>query len=174
MLHRADWRGSGTTFVAGNLDDVSVGLGDTARNGTDAYLGDELDGDLGLWVHLVEVEDQLTQILDGVDIVMRRWGDQGHTWLTVSHSGDVLTDFGSRQLSTLAGLGSLGDLDFDLPGIVEVLSGDTESSGCDLLDGRACGVSISQSVEMRESERLAVGLDVIDGKEPLKVLTTLS
>lgn len=174
MLHRADWRGSGTTFVAGNLDDVSVCLGDTACNGTDAYLGDELDGDLGLWVDLVEVEDQLTQILDGVDIVMRRWGDQGYTWLTVSHSGDVLTDFGAWQLSTFAGLGSLGDLDFDLPGIVEVLSGDTESSGCDLLDGRACGVSILQPIQMRESERLAVGLDVIDGKEPLEVLTTLS
>ena len=158
MLHRADWRGSGTTFVAGNLDDVSVSLGDTACNGTDAYLGDELDGDLGLWVDLVEVEDQLTQILDGVDIVMRRWGDQGYTWLTVSHSGDVLADFGSWQLSTFAGLGSLGDLDFDLPGIVEVLG----------------GVSILQPIQMRESERLAVGLDVIDGKEPLEVLTTLS
>ena len=174
MLHRANWRGSGTTFVPRNLDHIGVGLGDTTRNCTDAYLGDELHGNLGLWVDLVEIEDELTEVLDGVDIVVRRWGDKGHSWLAVSHSGDVLADFGSWQLTTLAGLGSLGDLDFDLPGIVEVLSGDSEPSGCDLLDGRACGVSIFQSVEMWESKRLAVGLHVIDGKEPLEVLTTLS
>lgn len=120
--------------MARNLDDVCICLGDSTSNCSDAYLGNELDGNLGLWVDFVEVEDQLTQIFDGIDIVVRRWRDQSDSWLTVSHSGDVFTDLGSWQLSTFARLGTLGNLDFDLLGIVEILSGDAESSGCDLLD----------------------------------------
>ena len=54
------------------LDDVGVGLGDAGRDGPDADLGDELDGDAGVGVDGVEVVDELREVLDGVDVVVGR------------------------------------------------------------------------------------------------------
>ncbi len=50
---------------------------------------DQLDRDQRLRVDLLEVEDQLRQILDRVDVVVRRRGDQGHAGHGVAQAGDL-------------------------------------------------------------------------------------
>ena len=69
---RTDGGGSRPAVGSGNDDLVGVGFGDTRRDGADAGGGDQLHGDFGIGVDLLQIEDQLRQILDGVDVVMRR------------------------------------------------------------------------------------------------------
>ena len=48
------------------------GLGHPGRDGTDTGGRHELHGDQGGRVHLLQIEDELRQILDGADIVVGR------------------------------------------------------------------------------------------------------
>src|SRR5215472_1231509 len=48
---------------------------------------------------------------------------------------DHLCDLEARQLATLAGLGTLSDLDLELAAIGEIFGGDAETARSDLLDG---------------------------------------
>merc|ERR1719181_2512466 len=128
--HRA---GARAAVVARDLDDVRVGLGDAAGDGADARLGHELDADLGRGVDLVQVIDQLGQVLDAVDIVVRRGRDERDTGLGPAQAGDVRGHLLARELPPLAGLGALGDLDLELVGVHEELRGDAEAARGDLL-----------------------------------------
>jgi len=38
--------------------------------------------------HVLQVVDQLGQVLDGVDVVVRRWRDQTDTWHRVAQLAD--------------------------------------------------------------------------------------
>ena len=81
VLDRGEGRGAGAAVVAGDLDHVGVGLGDARGHRADADLRDELDGDLGLGVDLVGVVDELREVLDRVDVVVRRRRDEHHAGL---------------------------------------------------------------------------------------------
>src|SRR3954453_18317248 len=50
--------------------------------------------------------------------------------------GDPRIDLGTGQLSALTGLGALRHLDLNVVGVGEVVAGDAEPAGRDLLDGR--------------------------------------
>ena len=68
--------GAGAAVVAGDEHDVGVRLANAGGDGADADLGDELDVDPGLGVGVLEVVDQLGEVLDRVDVVVRRRADQ--------------------------------------------------------------------------------------------------
>ena len=51
--------------------------------------------------HLVEVVDELREVLDGVDVVVRGRGDEGHSRLAAPQVGDVRADLLGRQLAAL-------------------------------------------------------------------------
>ena len=57
--------------VAADGDQIRVGLGDPRRNGAHAGLRHQFDRHQCAWIDLLQIEDQLRQILDGVDVVMR-------------------------------------------------------------------------------------------------------
>jgi len=59
------------SVVTGYQDVVGVGLGDAGRDGADADLGDELDADPRRRVRAAQVEDQLLEVLDRIDVVVR-------------------------------------------------------------------------------------------------------
>ena len=73
---RRDRRGARAAVVAGDEDVVGVRLDDAGGNGADAHLGDELHRDARRGVRAAEVVDQLLEVLDRVDVVMRRRRDQ--------------------------------------------------------------------------------------------------
>ena len=68
--------GAGAAVVAGDGHMVGMGLGDPRGDGADADLGDQLDRDARLGVDVLQVMDELRQVLDGVDVVVRRRRDQ--------------------------------------------------------------------------------------------------
>ena len=69
-----DRRGGGgarAAVHAGDHDVVGAGLGDAGGHGADARERDELDADLGRRVGAAQVVDQLREVLDRVDVVVR-------------------------------------------------------------------------------------------------------
>ena len=62
----------GAAGMARHQDHVGLGLGDAGGDGADSRLGHQFHAHLGLRVDLLEVIDQLRQILDRIDVVVRR------------------------------------------------------------------------------------------------------
>ncbi len=141
-LDRRDRRGAGAAVVARDHDVVGVRLGDARRDGADADLGDELDADARARVRAAKVEDQLLEVLDRVDVVVRRRRDQPDARRRVADRGDVGVDLVAGELAALAGLRALRHLDLELVGVDEVVGGDAEAAGGDLLDRRAPPVAV--------------------------------
>ena len=115
---------------------------DARGDRADADLGDELDRDLRLRVGAAQVVDQLLEVLDRVDVVVRRRRDQTDAGGRVADRADVLVDLVPGQLAALAGLGALGHLDLQLVGVDEVVDRHAEASRGDLLDRRAAAVAV--------------------------------
>ena len=125
-LMRGERGGAGAAVVAGDEHHVRVRLGDARRDGAHAHLGDQLHADARVAVGVLQVVDELLQVLDGVDVVVRRRRDEAHARRGVAHLGDPRVDFGAGQLAALAGLGALGHLDLQLARVDQVVAGDAE------------------------------------------------
>ena len=147
VLERRERRGAGAAVVAGDEDDVRVRLGHARRDRADPDLGDELDVHPRRRVGVLEVVDELRQVLDRVDVVVRRRADQAHAGRRVPGLGHPRVDLLPGQLAALAGLGALRHLDLDVVGVGEVLRGHAEPAGRDLLD-RAAPLGVVEAVRV--------------------------
>src|SRR5690606_30105871 len=112
-----------------------------------AGLTDELDVDAGAGVRALEVEDQLLEILDRVDVVVRRRGDESDARRAAAGAGDPGVDLCGRELAALPRLGALGELDLDVVGLGEVHARHTEPPRGDLLD-RAAALRVQEPVDI--------------------------
>src|SRR5689334_16264758 len=79
--------------------------------------------------------DELREILDRVDVVMRRRRDERHARRRVPRSRDHLVHLVARKLAALSRLRTLRDLDLELAGAHEILRRHAEAGRSDLLDG---------------------------------------
>lgn len=89
------------TIVAGDQDVISLGLGHTGGDDTDTGLRDKLDRDSRAGAGALEIVDELLQILDRVDVVVRRWRDETDTWSRVTSSCNALANLVAGQLTTV-------------------------------------------------------------------------
>ena len=153
MLDRGQRRSAGAAFIAGDGDVIGARLGDAGRNRADADFGDQLDRDQAGRVDVLQVVDQLRQILDRIDVVMRRRRDQADARRRMPHLGDGRVDLVAGQLAAFAGLGALRHLDLHHVGIDEIFGRDAEPARGDLLDRRA--LRIARAVGQRH---VAIGL----------------
>mmetsp|Transcript_4365 Transcript_4365/g.9226 ORF Transcript_4365/g.9226 Transcript_4365/m.9226 type:complete len:439 (-) Transcript_4365:2363-3679(-) len=174
MLDRGEGTGSSASIASGDLDDIGISLGDTAGNGSDTDGRDKLDGNSGLFVDGVEVVDELGKILNTVDVMVGRRRDQGDTLLTGTKSGDVLRNLRSRKLTSLTGLGALGDLDFVLLGGDKELRRHSEAATGDLMNVRVGRISVLETGEVGEGGTAAPLVDIRDGLAADDVLSALS
>ena len=134
VLDAGERRGAGAAGVAGDHDVVGIGLGDACGDGAHAAAGDQLDADGGARVDALQIPDELGQIFDGVDVVVRRRRDELHAGLRVAQARNEFRDLVAGKLAAFAGLGALGDLDFELFGVNQVFRGNAEARAGDLLD----------------------------------------
>ena len=104
--------------MARDQNGVSLGLGHTGGDGADAGRGNQLHTDLGVGVDLLQVVNQLCQILNGIDVMVRRRRDQRHAGCRVAEPRDQAVNLDPGKLATLAGLCPLRHLDLDFPAIV--------------------------------------------------------
>ena len=85
-------------------------------------------------VDRAQVGDELGEVLDRVDVVVRRRADVALAGLAAAERRDVGGRLATGQLAALAGLRALGDLDLELVGAGEVRGGHAEPRRGDLLD----------------------------------------
>ena len=135
MLDGTERGGAGAAVEAGDQDGVGLRFADARGDGANAGLGDELDVDARLAVGILEVEDQLGEILDGIDVMVRGRGDETDTRCRVAGTGDPAADLVTGQVSAFAGLGSLGHLDLQFLSIAQIVAVDPEAARGDLLGG---------------------------------------
>ena len=124
---------------------ISLRLTHTCRHRADAHFGDELHMHTGKRVGVLEVMDQLLEILDRINVVVRRWANETNAGRAVARLGNPRIHLVARQLSTLARLGSLRHLDLQVVGVHEVFAGDTKAAAGHLLDA-AAALRIVQTV----------------------------
>ena len=117
---------------------------DAGGDGADADLGHELHRHVAGRIDVLEVEDELRQVLDRIDVVVRRRRDQADARRRVAHLGDRLVDLVAGKLAAFAGLRALRHLDLHDVGIDEVFRGHAEPAGGDLLDRRTHGIAVRQ------------------------------
>ena len=147
VLDRRKRRGAGAAVVTGDGDGVGVGLGHARRDRPHPRLAHELDAHAALGVDALQVVDELRQVLDRVDVVVRRRRDERHAGHGVTDSRDLVVDLVPGQLPAFAGLGALRDLDLQLVGVDEVVRRDAESGARHLLDGAALEVPVGHREE---------------------------
>ena len=76
VLDRGERRGAGAALVAADEHDVGLRLGHAGGDRADADLGDQLHADARPVVRVLQVVDELRQVLDRVDVVVRRRRDE--------------------------------------------------------------------------------------------------
>ena len=135
IMDGASGSGAGASVVSGDQHHLGTGLGHAGGDGSDAGFRHQLHGDACIPVGILQIVNELCQILDGIDVMMRRRADEADAGGGISRLGDPGIDLLSRQVSPFSGLGSLGHLDLDLPGGAQILAGDAEAARGHLLDG---------------------------------------
>ena len=135
VLHRRERRGARSAVEAGDDDHVRMRLRDARGDRPDARLGDELHRDARGGVRALEVVDELREVLDRVDVVVRRRRDERRAGLRVPQARDELVHLVRRELSALARLRALRELDLQVLRAAQVLDRHAEASGRHLLDG---------------------------------------
>src|ERR1039457_2465372 len=128
--------------IARDEHHIGMRLGDAGSYCSHTDFRDQLDGNACLGIDVLEVVDELRQILDGVDVVMRRRRDQAYAGNRMAHLRDDLIDLFAGQLSAFAGLCALCHLDLQLVGVDQVIGGDAEASACHLLDSAAAQIAV--------------------------------
>ena len=117
---------------------------DARRDRADAPLGDELDVNPRARVRVLQVENQLRQVFNRVDVVVRRRRNQPDARRREAHLRNPRIYLVAGQLSALARLGALRHLDLQVVRVDEVLARHAEARRGHLLDGAALRVAIRQ------------------------------
>ena len=128
VLERRQRRCTGATVVTRDENDVGLRLAHTCRHGADTNLGDELDVHTSSGIRVLQVVDELLQVLDRIDVVVRRRTDETDARRGVASLGDPWVHLVTRQLAALARLCTLGHLDLEIVGIHEVFARHSEST----------------------------------------------
>ena len=121
VLERRLRRGGGAAVVTADQHHVGLGLGHAGGDGADADLGHELHVHARRRVRVLQVVDELLEVLDRIDVVVRRRRDQADARRGLPRLGDPRVHLGARQLTAFARLGALGHLDLQVVGVGEVL-----------------------------------------------------
>ena len=149
MFDGSERRGSGASVMPADQHQVGMRLGDTCGNGADANFGDQFHRDSSLRIDVFQIVNKLGKIFNGINIVMRRRRDQRNAGNGVTHARDHFIHFVSRQLPSFAGLRALRDLDLQLLRVHQIIGGNAEASGSNLLDGAAAPIAVRIALETR-------------------------
>src|SRR5258707_6250946 len=98
VLDGGQGRRTGTAVVAADGDDVSASFSYASSNDADARAGNEFYADARARIHGAQVMDQLRQVFDAVNVVMRRRRNQRRARGGVPDSGAALAEFLRRQM----------------------------------------------------------------------------
>mmetsp|Transcript_43010 Transcript_43010/g.103697 ORF Transcript_43010/g.103697 Transcript_43010/m.103697 type:complete len:278 (-) Transcript_43010:2611-3444(-) len=156
MLDPGPPGGAGAAVIPRNEDVIRLALGDTCCNDAHSDFRHQLHTHIRSGVGVLQIEDQLGQILDGVNVVVRRRGDQPNSGGGLAGLGDVFQHLPPRQLAALTRLRPLSHLNLQLISIGQIIDGHSKPPRSHLLD------------------RAPHGIPILQGHKPCWVLTTLT
>src|SRR6266851_1972460 len=146
VLDGGQRRRAGTAVVPADGDDVRARFGYARGNDADSGAGNKFYANARARIHGAQVMNQLREVFDAVNVVMRRRRNQRRAWRGVPDSRDVFADFLGGQLAALAGLRALRHLDFEFFSVDEIIRRDSKTSRGDLFDlvgrGRLVAIGI--------------------------------
>ena len=125
---------------------IGMCLGDAGGNGANTDLCDQLDADIGLRVGVFQVMDQLRQVFNGINIVMRWRRNQANTGFCEAQLRDHVIDLVAGQLTAFARLGPLSDFNLNNLVVYEVFRSNTKPPGSNLLDLRTALGAVSRRI----------------------------
>ena len=117
VLDRREPRRAGAAVVTGDQHDVGVRLRHAGGDRAHPDLGHELHVHARPVVRVLQVVDELLQIFDRIDVVVRRRRDQPHARRRVPRLGDPRPHLVAGELAALAGLRALRHLDLEVVGV---------------------------------------------------------
>ena len=120
--------------MAADEHHVGLSLCNSGSDRAHADLGHELHRDAGRGIGALEVENELRQVLDGVDIMVRGRGDEHDAGRGVAHFGNNFIDLVSGQLAAFARFGALGHLDLQLARVHQIVARNAEPRRRHLFD----------------------------------------
>ena len=127
---------AGAAAVAVDTDDVCTRAGHAGSDCCYIIYGCNLDHNrLLIFGSLLQRVNQLTQVLDGVDIMMRRRRDRVRALRDHTGLGDIRANLESGQMAADTRFCALTHLDFDSSTGFEVILMYAETAGCNLHDG---------------------------------------
>ena len=138
---------AGAAGVAADQDYVGVRLGHARGHRADSDFRHQLHRDAGVRIHILQVVDQLREIFDRIDVVMRRRRDQSDAGDGVPQARDHFVDFVAGKLAALAGLRALRHLDLQLVGVDQIVRGNSETRRGNLLYGAAPQIAVRIGLE---------------------------
>ena len=136
--------------IAGNLHHIRELFHHARRNRAHPRLGHELHHHLRGAVDALQVVNQLRQVLDRVNVVVGRGGDERHPLLRVPVLGDLRVHLVPRDVPPLPGFAALRHFNLQLLRVDQVRGRHAEPGARDLLDA---GVGV---VALFRPPRLAV------------------
>src|SRR5258707_2303845 len=104
VLDGSERRRTGAAIVSADGDNVGASFGDACGDDADAGAGHEFDADAGAGVDGAQIVDELSEIFDAVDIVVRRRRNQRSARCSVADARDIWSNFFRRELTTFTGL----------------------------------------------------------------------
>mmetsp|Transcript_63498 Transcript_63498/g.168243 ORF Transcript_63498/g.168243 Transcript_63498/m.168243 type:complete len:352 (+) Transcript_63498:1029-2084(+) len=134
VLDSSPLRGPCATVTTADKNMVSLALSHASSNNTNTNLAHKLHTHASVGIRILAVENQLGQILDGVDVMVGWRRDQTDSLRRITAICDVAFNLVARQLTTLTRFGTLRHFDLQLLCIRKIFHGDAEAARGHLLD----------------------------------------
>ena len=126
-----------TAVITGNKDYLCTGFCHTCCNCSDTGFRYEFDRNTGIFIGIFQVVDQLRQIFDRINIMMRWRGDQADTRCGMTCLCNPWIYLACRQMSAFTRFCALCHFDLDFLCTGQIFTCYTKTSTCYLLDRRA-------------------------------------
>ena len=121
-----------TTIVSGNQDVICFCFRNTSSDCANTRFRSQFNGNTRIFVDTFQVVNQLCQVFDGVNIMMRWWRYELNTWSGVTSLGNFRIYFFAWQLTAFTWLSALSTFDLQFFCMNEVVCGYPKTTRCNL------------------------------------------
>jgi hypothetical protein len=104
-------RSASPSIVSGDENMICLCFRNTACDNAHANFGNQLHRHAAAWIGTFQVVDELFEILNGVDVVVRWWGDEANASSGVTRAGNRGRYFVAGEFTTFAWFRALRHFD---------------------------------------------------------------
>ena len=97
--------------MTGNQNNIRLGLNYSRSNSSNTNLTDQLYMNTGPWVRALKIKDQLLEVFNGINVVMRWWRDKTNARRRMPRFRYPWINFVCGELAAFAGFGTLRHFD---------------------------------------------------------------